>query len=366
LAQINSQRNQTAISVNNIVQGAYDLINTTVKAFSNNVSSLNASIYNTLNSSALLQARLDNLQAQINGTASLVGNSTDASLLSDLVSRYGANMAQEVQDLMNSSHSQLSEAQKTAVLQQLVTANSALGAASGLNSTGTALASAVQAVINQVKAASSSMQANTDALNAKLNIVSLSANNTVAISANQIAAIISKYSQDAASTQTAIAAQFAAAGNASITVQAALKVFDSLKDSALNLTTDQLEDLKQTQSEVFDFTDDLLHKAQSQADSDVKNLTDSMTDINKRLSHSHQSNMAIVDSLLAQLNQIAANAADQKSGFEQQVGNLRGSVNSLINQLNARYTSITAQGAQFKSAVESAAAQDIAALTVNG
>ena len=366
LSQIESQRNQTAISVNNVIENAYNAMNASVVQFSKNVSSLNASIYNTLNSSSILQARLADLEAQVNGTASQIGNSTQASDMSEMVLKYGETIAKEIDHLMTDSQNQLSSAQQSAVMRQLLTADSALGTASGINATGTALANAVQAAFDQIKSASQSMQANTAAVQSKLDAVSVSTSNSVNISATQIAAIISKYSQDSAATRSAIETQFAAAGNASISVQAAMNVWNSLKESATNLTTDQVNDLQSTQAEVFNYTDFLIQQTQDQANADVNNLTSSIKAIDQSFSVSHRSNMAIIDSLISKLNQIASSAAGQKYGFEQQVTNLRGSVNTLVNQLNARYAAITAQGAQFKSVIESAAAQDIAALTKNG
>lgn len=363
LSKIDQQRAATASLINNVIQTAFNSMNASVDSFSKNVTSLNETIYNTLNSSAILQARLARLQADINGTASQVGNSTQAASIADLVAVYGSSIAQQVQNLMNSSQTQLTSAQKSAVLQQLLTANTALGAAGGINATGSALANAVEAAISQVLAASTSMQANTGAVRAKLDAVSITAGNTVSISANQIAAIISKYSQDTATTKEGIEAQFKAAGVASVSVKDAMRVWDSLKKSALKLTTDELDDLGSTQDEVFKHTDGLISKTETEAKNDVKNLSGKMKGITENLTRAHKSNMAIIDSLVSRLNQLATSAGNEKAGFEQQVANLRGSVNGLINQLNSRYTSITAQGAQFKSLIESAAAKDIAGLT---
>ena len=363
LSKITDQRAATAKSVNEVIQTAYNSMNASVDSFSKNVTSLNETIYNTLNSSAILQARLARLQADINGTASQVGNSTQAASMADLVAAYGSSIAQQVQNLMNSSQTQLTSAQQSAVLQQLLTANTALGAAGGINATGSALANAVEAAISQVLAASTSMEANTAAVKAKLDAVSITASNTVSISANQIAAIISKYSQDTATTKAEIDAQFKAAGVARVSVQDAMRVWDSLKQSALKLTTDELDDLGTTQDEVFKYTDGLISTTETEAKNDVKNLSEKMNGISANLAREHKSNMVIIDSLVSRLNQLATSAGNEKAGFEQQVANLRGSVNGLINQLNSRYTSITAQGAQFKSLIESAAAKDIAGLT---
>ena len=362
-ARIAALKNQTQADVSQTVSDAFLYMNRSYGGFKSEISAINASVYAKLNASDLLDSQLQTLQTQVVAVQTQVNNNSAANATQALIAKYGSKVAADVSALLANSQQALTQAQKDEVVRQLASANVGLSGAGSIAISADALAQNVQAAIDLVKTASGTATANTNFVKGRLADISQSANQTVQITSNDIAAIIAKYKDDSAATKDALKAQLLAAGKASASVQDAMSIWTSLKTKASQLTDDELENLSDLRDEVFSETDASVGAMKKGALLDIGTLKKSVADTEEQVTLFHDSNMHLLDAVVGDLDSVASEVGAEKLGYDKSVASLRGYVATMVNALNDRYTGIVAQASPFRNALETAAANDIAAMT---
>lgn len=362
-ASINQHQSAMNTTIDSYVADAFVHMNSSFDAFSRNIATRNASMLTAFQRGALMQSQLAALEASINQTNSEVIDLADADTSAALIAKYGADTAAQIEALMTSSRSQLSDAQEAAIRRQILAANSALDAADGLGDTGSALAAAVNAAIDSVSSVEGQVALNTQSVKDKLAAVVNGSSRTVEATSADVAAIVAQFSRNADASKNAVKAQLAAAGVANADVKTAMKIWENLKAKAMQLTSDELDNLVDTRTEVLTNVTGMVGNTKATAIADIDALKSSVDAIDQKLSITHDSDLGKLDSLIGQLETVANQAGAEKNTFDSSVSNLRGYMANMVNQLNTRYSSIVGAAASFRSAMETAAAHDIAGLT---
>ena len=363
MASISQHRAKLNKTASAMVSGAYKYMNSTFGAFQNNITKLNETVYSGYTKNQLMQARLAELASGVNSTSSQVGGKNNSAVMADSIAKYGNDVANEISNLLKQSNASLSAAQQAERNRQILLASGASGAAGGINATGSSLASAVNASLAAVTSAQGQIQANTEAVKQKLKAVMAGSNSTVALTASDVAAIIQQFTSTSIATQTALNAQLSASANVSDQIRYAMGLWTSLKDQAMQLTDDEIDDLMESRGEVSKYVENNITEVQRKSKTEIDGLVKNASKISHSMSAVHPQDMDMLDGFIAELGDIAQKASAQKSEYDRTVSGLRGYVSNVIGQLNARLVAITSQGAKFRTAIESAAADDIAALT---
>ena len=346
-----------------IANDAYKSMNDSFQNYYNDLVNKNGTIYARIKSVGSSNSGLNDLETNVATVQAQVNDPSQSEAMAAMISQYGSSFASSVQQALDSSTVILTDAQKAAVAQNLVSANLALTGANGISASSSAFSDVINAAINSVVSQSSQSQSSTLALSSSLNAISQGAQEMTQVTASDIGAIIAKYSEESGAAKAAIQAQLEAAGIAEASATDALNIWNSLKNSATQFTTDALGNLSSTATDVFQTADTALQNVTTVTNNDLANLTITIGTIQTSLASDNDADISILDSVMTQLQQVEASAVNAKSDYANQIAGLRGYVTQLASQLAAREQAIVGQAALFKTGIETAAAQDITAVS---
>jgi hypothetical protein len=362
-AKIATHVQQTRDETYRIANDAYKTMNQSFDSYSSDLATKNSSIYDKINSLSSSNTGIEELESNVASVASQVNDPSRTQTVADSMNTYSSEFTSNLDKTLTASVGVLQEARSEGESQDHETSQLAQTGVTGFSSSVSAYSGVLDELVGSIYDSSGSTKSSTKNLLSGLNSIGQGAQEMVQLTSSDLASVIAKYTADSEASRTAIEEQLKAAGIAEASAADALNIWNSLKDTATQYTTDALGNLSSTASKVFEQADKLVENTTLETSNQLSDLTSVIGKIQSDLATDNDSNISIMDNVLNQLQQMEQSAVSAKSDYTNQIAGLRGYVNQLATQLTAREQAIVGQAAQFKTAIETSAAQDITAVS---